>query len=166
MRQFKSVRLGRRTTTYGMIEQPVRCTVDAIIRAAALMACADGRPVAQERITLAAALRNHGLLELHGEQALLSTYDEAISHQLVDGEWDATLAHLAALAGNHGAVIAGMTAAHVAVADGVLWPHRWPCSAFCVIGLESARNRRGDDAGERKRHAAIPCCARYGADPR
>jgi len=109
-------------TTYGTIEQPVRCTVDAIIRGAALMAWADGKPVAEERITLAAVLRDHGILELHGEQALLSSYDEAISQRHVNGEWDAAFEHLATLAGNHGAVIAGMTAAHVAVADGVLWP--------------------------------------------
>ena len=116
MRQSKFV-----PTTYGTIEQPVRCTVDAIIRGAALMAWADGKPVAEERITLAAVLRDHGILELHGEQALLSSYDEAISQRHVDGEWDAALEPLATL-GNHGAVIAGMTAAHVAVADGVLWP--------------------------------------------
>jgi tellurite resistance protein len=122
VQQSKFVRRDRRTTTYGAIEQPARCTVDAIIRAAALMACADGKPVAQERTTLAGVLRNHGLLELHGEQALLSTYDEAISHRHTDGEWDAAFEHLAALAGNHGAVIAGVTVAHVAVADGVLWP--------------------------------------------
>ena len=122
MRQSKIVRRDRGTTTYGAIEQPARCTVDAIISAAALMAYADGNTVIQERIALTAVLRNHGLLDLHGEQALLSTYDEAIAHRHADGEWDTAFEHLAALAGNHGAIIAGVTAAHVAVADGVLWP--------------------------------------------
>ena len=54
MRQSKIVRRDRGTTTYGAIEQPARCTVDAIISAAALMAYADGNPVIQERIALTA----------------------------------------------------------------------------------------------------------------
>src|SRR5438067_4920270 len=117
MRPAVLVQRNRLTTTYAIIEQPSRRTVDAVIGASALMACVDGKPVAQERAALAAILRHHGLLQLYGRRAPLTTYDKAVCQPHLFPEWDAAITQLGTL----GAIMEGIAAAHVAIADGVLW---------------------------------------------
>src|SRR4051794_6948743 len=115
---------GRRhdAMTYAVVERPCRDSVDAVISAAALMANVDGQATPAERTALIAFLRQHGLLALHGRRPLLQTYDNAVTRPGALSDLDAALNPLHALIGKHGAVLAAMAAAHVALADGVTWP--------------------------------------------
>jgi len=124
-----------------VVERPSRATADAIVTAAAAMACADGRAEPAERAALHAFLRRHGFLILHGRD-LLTTYDEAVSRAKRDTAPDptATVARLQPLAGTHAAVLAATAAAHVAVADGVTWPQE-------IALLRMIRDRLGVGAG-------------------
>jgi tellurite resistance protein len=108
--------------TYAVIERPCRDTVDIVVGAAALMACADGQAAPSERTALIAFLRRHGLLALHGRRPLLATYDSAVLRPVSLSDWDAALQPLGMLAGTHGATLATTAAAHIAMADGVTWP--------------------------------------------
>jgi tellurite resistance protein len=121
---MSSFPFGRRhgATTYAVIERPCRDSVDAVISAAALMASADGQATPTERTALIAFLRQHGLLVLHGRRSLVATYDSAVLRPDPLSDLDEALNPLRPLVGTHGAVLAAMAAAHVAMADGVTWP--------------------------------------------
>jgi tellurite resistance protein len=131
----------RGPSRWSVVERPSRATAEAIVTAAAAMACADGRAEPAERAALHAFLRRHGFPILHGRD-LLRTYDEAVSRTPRDTAPDlsATVAKLRPLAGSHAGVLAATAAAHVAVADGVTWPQE-------IALLRVIRDRLGVSAG-------------------
>jgi tellurite resistance protein len=136
-----SHRTRNRQPRWSVIERPSRATAEAIVTAAAAMACADGRAEPAERAALHAFLRRHGFLILHGRD-LLTTYDEAVSRTKRGAAPDptATVARLQPLAGTRAGVLAATAAAHVAVADGVTWPQE-------IALLRMIRDRLGVGAG-------------------
>ncbi len=107
-----------------VIRRPGRRTVDGMIEAACIVACADGRLDAAERRRLLTILRRHGALAEFGRKPLLDAFDQAVARQehadlaelcvMADG--------LRPLAATSGARLVAMAAVDIAMADGVTWP--------------------------------------------
>ena len=103
--------------------RPSQTTVQAVIAAAALVACADGAVTGQERHGLIAFLRHHRVLETHGRARCLALFDQmtADTGTLSPREIHHTAARLRPVAGTLGAALVAQAAALMVLADGITW---------------------------------------------
>ncbi len=104
--------------------QPGLATVQAMVMAAAMMACADGHVAKEERRSLIRFLRHHGVLERYGRAECLASFDRAVRDT---GRFNLEEAcdaadRLHSIAGTASAWLVAHAAAHVALADGITWP--------------------------------------------
>lgn len=119
-------------------------TVAAIVTAASLVACADGRATSDERRALLRFLRERGVLARSGRRGAVGTFDRAVE-AAADLELDRlaeALSQLSLLADKPGALLAMEAAQHVAMADGVLWPQEAAMIAVLSDRLRLRRNGR------------------------
>jgi tellurite resistance protein len=124
MRHSLSRKIRRTIRQPVVIDRPSRRTVDGMVKAASIIACADGRLDAAERRSLIALLRRHGALAEFGRRPLLDAFDQAVARPehadlaalcvVADG--------LRPLANTPAAQLIAMTAVDIAMADGVTWP--------------------------------------------
>ncbi len=119
-------------------------TIAAIVTAASLVACADGRATSEERRALLRFLREQGILARSGRRSTVGTFD-----QTVEAAADFELAHmsealsaLSILADKPSAVLALEAAQCVAMADGVLWPQEAAMIAVLSDRLRLRANGR------------------------
>jgi tellurite resistance protein len=117
---------------------PSRTTVDAMAKACAMMACADGHVSKSERLAFMRFLRHHGILERQGRRPAIAVFETAMRNTslLTLGEICTAADDLRAAAGQYGAAYVAQAAAHVALADGVTWPQE-------IALLEVIRDRVG-----------------------
>ena len=132
------LRGNRMVTTF----RPGPDTVDAIITAAAIIACADGQVSDLERRSLLHFLRQKGILERKGRAAATAAFNQAVALAVTLGldETCAATEKLRALAERPGAPLVAHAAAMVALADGVGWPQE-------IALLEIIRDRLGLRSG-------------------
>jgi len=104
--------------------QPSRATVQAVVTACAMIACADGHVAVKERRSLLRFLRHHGALARFGRAPVLAAFDVAVREaapMTLDQICDVA-DRLRDVAGMPGAPLVAHAAAHVALADGITWP--------------------------------------------
>lgn len=116
-------------------------TVQAIVTAAALIACADGHVATRERRSLLRFLRHHGVLARYGRAASLAAFERAVCDlaAMTPQQAAEVAGDLRAVAGKPAAGLVAQVAAHVALADGVTWPQE-------IALLEVIRDRVGAPA--------------------
>jgi tellurite resistance protein len=124
---------------------PGRTTVQAVLTAAAMIACADGRVDHQERRSLVRFLRRIGVLERYGRTATLAAFDQAVRDAApLDLQQTCVAADcLRSVVNLPGAPLVAQAAALVALADGVAWPQE-------IALLEVIRDRVGLRAPHRR----------------
>jgi tellurite resistance protein len=123
-------------------------TVAAVVTAASLVACADGRATSEERRALLRFLREQGILARSGRRRTVGTFDQTVEaaadFELV--QLNEALSPLSALADKPSAALALEAAQRVAMADGVLWPQEAAMIAVLSDRLRLRTNgRRGPD---------------------
>ncbi len=119
-------------------------TITAIVTAASLVACADGRATSEERRALLRFLREQGILARSGRRKTVGTFDrtvEAAADFELEHMNDA-LSAMSVLADRPGAVLALRAAQSVAMADGVLWPQEAAMIAVLSDRLRLRANGR------------------------
>jgi tellurite resistance protein len=121
---------------------PNRETLEAILKAAAIVACADGQVSSLERLSLMSFLGRHGILAREGRAASAVAFDEAVREValLRLDEACAAADGFRRIAGRPGASLVANAAAVVALADGIGWPQE-------IALLEVIRDRLGLRAG-------------------
>lgn len=127
---------------------PNRETVEAIMKAAAIVACADGQVSSLERLSLMSFLGRHGILAREGRAASAAAFDRAVQEAaaLRLDEACAAADSLRHIAGRPGASMVAHAATVVALADGIGWPQK-------IALLEVIRDRLGLRAGHQTRSA-------------
>jgi tellurite resistance protein len=119
-------------------------TITAIVTAASLVACADGRATSEERRALLRFLREQGFLARSGRRRTVGTFDQTVE-AAADFELDhlnEALSALSVLADKPSAVLALEAAQCVAMADGVLWPQEAAMIAVLSDRLRLRANGR------------------------
>ncbi|MDR3536802.1 MAG: tellurite resistance TerB family protein [Acetobacteraceae bacterium] len=118
--------------------QPSRATAQAVVTAAAMVACADGHVARSERRSLIRFLSCHGVLARYGRAELLAAFELAVREAApLNLEKACTAADgLRSVAGRPGASLVALVATQVALADGVTWPQE-------IALLEVIRDRVG-----------------------
>jgi tellurite resistance protein len=119
-------------------------TIVAIVTAASLVACADGRATSEERRALLRFLREQGILARSGRRSTVGTFDQTVE-AAADFELDhmnEALSALSILADKPSAVLALKAAQCVAMADGVLWPQEAAMIAVLSDRLRLRANGR------------------------
>jgi tellurite resistance protein len=119
-------------------------TISAIVTAASLVACADGRATSEERRALLRFLRDQGILARSGRRNTVDTFDqtvEAAADLKLDHMSDA-LGTLSILADKPSAALALEAARCVAMADGVVWPQEAAIIAVMTDRLRLRFNGR------------------------
>jgi|tagenome__1003787_1003787.scaffolds.fasta_scaffold18052946_1 tellurite resistance protein len=130
-----------------VVFQPSRTTVQAMVMACALIACADGHVGLKERRTFLRFLRHCGALQRYGRAQSAAAFDTAAheASSLTLDEICTAADDLRSVAGSHGAPLVAQAAAHVALADGVTWPQEIALLAVIRdrIGLGNPSGRAG-----------------------
>jgi tellurite resistance protein len=119
-------------------------TIVAIVTAASLVACADGRATSEERRALLRFLREQGILARSGRRRTVGTFDQTVE-AAADFELDhmtEALSALSILADKPSAALAMEAAQCVAMADGVLWPQEAAMIAVLSDRLRLRANGR------------------------
>jgi tellurite resistance protein len=128
-----------------IVFQPGRTTVQAIVTACALIACADGHVGLKERHTFLRFLRHCGALQRYGRAGSTAAFDTAVHdvEALTLDEICSVADDLRAVVGTHGAPLVAQAAALVALADGVIWPQEIALLAVIRnrVGLGHVRSR-------------------------
>lgn len=110
-------------------------TVQAVVTAAAIVACADGDVGLDERRSLLRFLSRQGALARYGRSATLAAFACAVDEISVQPSYDPA-DRLRAVAGQPGARLVAQAAALVMLADGITWPQE-------IAMLEIIRDRVG-----------------------
>jgi tellurite resistance protein len=149
---------------YRIVERPARKTSERIVGVAALMARIDGQAHPAKRAALLSFLRQHELLERSDWRALLRGYDLAVSrpHHTIPEDWSEIANELSGLVGTPDAMLAATAAAHIAVADGIVWPRemallRAICDRLC---LDASAAQSVEPVGDREATEAVPSVLR------
>jgi tellurite resistance protein len=118
--------------------QPSRATIQAVVTAGAMIACADGHVANKERRSFLHFLHHHGVLERYGRAPYIAAFNAAVrdASLLTLDEICSAADQFSAVAGTHGAPLVAHAAAYVALADGTTWPQE-------IALLEVIRNRIG-----------------------
>jgi tellurite resistance protein len=118
--------------------RPGRATVQAVLMAAAMIACADGHVDRRERRSVVRFLRGYGVLAHYGRAATLAAFDRAVQETAPLDLQETCVAadSLRSVAHLPGAPLVAHAAAVVALADGVTWPQE-------IALLEVIRERVG-----------------------